>query len=70
MEIKKLEDGGDLMSMESRKQAQATISVKTSQKLSGFLQYVKLKYVKLGYHYVISYAIYMFLSPIIVIVVA
>lgn len=70
MEPKKLEDGRDLASIESRKQDQAAISVKTGQKLPDFLQSVKLKYVKLGYHYVISHAMYLFLSPIIVIVAA
>lgn len=41
-----------------------------SRKLPDFKQSVKLKYVKLGYHYLITHAMYLFLSPLIVVVVA
>ncbi|XP_031487538.1 3-ketoacyl-CoA synthase 11-like [Nymphaea colorata] len=37
----------------------------TSQKLPDFLLSVKLKYVKLGYHYLISHGMYLFLFPVI-----
>ncbi|CAN6442039.1 unnamed protein product [Victoria cruziana] len=37
----------------------------TSQKLPDFLQSVKLKYVKLGYHYLISHGMYLVLFPVI-----
>ncbi|KAF3650962.1 3-ketoacyl-CoA synthase 17 [Capsicum annuum] len=41
-----------------------------SRKLPDFKQSVKLKYVKLGYHYLITHGIYLFLSPLVVIVAA
>ncbi|CAN4076605.1 unnamed protein product [Withania somnifera] len=41
-----------------------------SRKLPDFKQSVKLKYVKLGYHYLITHGMYLFLSPLVVIVAA
>lgn len=41
-----------------------------SRKLPDFLQSVKLKYVKLGYHYLITHGMYLFLSPLIVVIAA
>lgn len=42
----------------------------SSQKLPDFKKSVKLKYVKLGYHYLITHGMYLFLSPLLVIVAA
>ncbi|KAL8158715.1 hypothetical protein V2J09_000252 [Rumex salicifolius] len=42
----------------------------SSRKLPDFKQSVRLKYVKLGYHYLISHAMYLVLSPFIIIVAA
>lgn len=42
----------------------------SSRKLPDFKQSVKLKYVKLGYHYLITHGMYLFLSPLIVIIAA
>ncbi|XP_051151412.1 3-ketoacyl-CoA synthase 11-like [Andrographis paniculata] len=42
----------------------------SSQKLPDFKQSVKLKYVKLGYHYLITHGMYLFLSPLVVVVAA
>ncbi|KAF8389045.1 hypothetical protein HHK36_025730 [Tetracentron sinense] len=39
-----------------------------SRKLPDFKQSVKLKYVKLGYHHLITHGMYLFLSPIVVII--
>lgn len=41
-----------------------------SRKLPDFKQSVKLKYVKLGYHYLITHGMYLFLSPLVVVVAA
>ncbi|GLT80504.1 hypothetical protein SLA2020_519410 [Shorea laevis] len=41
-----------------------------SLKLPDFKQSVKLKYVKLGYHYLITHGMYVFLSPLVVLVAA
>ncbi|XP_060208227.1 3-ketoacyl-CoA synthase 11-like [Lycium barbarum] len=41
-----------------------------SRKLPDFKQSVKLKYVKLGYHYLITHGMYLVLSPLVVILVA
>lgn len=40
----------------------------SSEKLPDFKQSVKLKYVKLGYHYLISHGMYVFLSPLVVLI--
>ncbi|KAA8535038.1 hypothetical protein F0562_030041 [Nyssa sinensis] len=39
----------------------------SSRKLPDFKNSIKLKYVKLGYHYLISHGMYLFLSPLVVI---
>ncbi|XP_021746293.1 3-ketoacyl-CoA synthase 11-like [Chenopodium quinoa] len=41
-----------------------------SRKLPDFKQSIKLKYVKLGYHYLITHGMYLFLSPLIVVIAA
>ncbi|ERN16398.1 3-ketoacyl-CoA synthase 11 [Amborella trichopoda] len=41
-----------------------------NRNLPDFQQSVKLKYVKLGYHYLITHAMYLFLSPLLIIVIA
>lgn len=41
-----------------------------SRKLPDFKQSVKLKYVKLGYHYLITHGMYLFLSPLVVVIAA
>ncbi|XP_041020611.1 3-ketoacyl-CoA synthase 11-like [Juglans microcarpa x Juglans regia] len=41
-----------------------------SRKLPDFKQSVKLKYVKLGYHYLITHGMYLFLSPLLIVVAA
>ncbi|PIA45117.1 hypothetical protein AQUCO_01700571v1 [Aquilegia coerulea] len=60
--------------MEDKKQKQDTNSVSVhvpsssaKKKLPDFLQSVKLKYVKLGYHYLITHAMYLLLIPILAI---
>ena len=42
----------------------------SSRKLLDFKQSVKLKYVKLGYHYLITHGMYLFSSPLVVLIVA
>ncbi|KAJ7567117.1 hypothetical protein O6H91_02G132400 [Diphasiastrum complanatum] len=42
-----------------------TFSVRVSHRLPDFLQSVNLKYVKLGYHYLISHALYLLTIPVI-----
>ncbi|KAL2516923.1 3-ketoacyl-CoA synthase 11 [Abeliophyllum distichum] len=42
----------------------------SSRKLPDFKQSVKLKYVKLGYHYLITHGMYLFLSPLLVVIAA
>ncbi|KAK6912649.1 3-Oxoacyl-[acyl-carrier-protein (ACP)] synthase III, C-terminal [Dillenia turbinata] len=44
------------------------IAPSSSRKLPDFKQSVKLKYVKLGYHYLITHGMYLFLSPLIVLI--
>lgn len=41
-----------------------TFSVRVRRRLPDFLQSVNLKYVKLGYHYLISHAVYLFSVPV------
>ncbi|KAL2929433.1 3-ketoacyl-CoA synthase 11 [Bienertia sinuspersici] len=41
-----------------------------SRKLPDFKQSVRLKYVKLGYHYLITHAMYLFLTPFVVVLAA
>ncbi|KAF2285056.1 hypothetical protein GH714_037789 [Hevea brasiliensis] len=45
-----------------------TFSVRVRRRLPDFLQSVKLKYVKLGYHYLINHAIYLATIPVLVLV--
>ncbi|KAJ8767345.1 hypothetical protein K2173_017389 [Erythroxylum novogranatense] len=45
-----------------------TFSVRVSRRLPDFLQSVNLKYVKLGYHYLINHAIYLATIPVLVLV--
>lgn len=45
-----------------------TFSVRVRRRLPDFLQSVKLKYVKLGYHYLITHAIYLATVPVLVLV--
>ncbi|XP_031119053.1 3-ketoacyl-CoA synthase 11-like [Ipomoea triloba] len=54
------------MKMSEPKQEEAT----SSRKLPDFKQSVKLKYVKLGYHYLITHGMYLFLSPLVVVIAA
>ncbi|XP_073129477.1 3-ketoacyl-CoA synthase 11-like isoform X1 [Henckelia pumila] len=42
----------------------------SSRKLPDFKQSVKLKYVKLGYHYLITHGMFIFLSPLVVLIAA
>ncbi|KAF5938936.1 hypothetical protein HYC85_023195 [Camellia sinensis] len=42
----------------------------SSRKLPDFKQSIKLKYVKLGYHYLITHGMYLFLTPLIVVIAA
>ncbi|CAI9094477.1 OLC1v1030224C1 [Oldenlandia corymbosa var. corymbosa] len=46
------------------------ITPATSRKLPDFKQSVKLKYVKLGYHYLTTHGMFLFLSPLVVVVAA
>jgi len=45
-----------------------TFSVRVRKRLPDFLQSVNLKYVKLGYHYLINHAIYLATIPVLVLV--
>lgn len=45
-----------------------TFSVRVRRRLPDFLQSVNLKYVKLGYHYLINHAIYLATIPVLVLV--
>ncbi|RRT38944.1 hypothetical protein B296_00030451 [Ensete ventricosum] len=45
-----------------------TFSVRVRRRLPDFLQSVNLKYVKLGYHYLISHAVYLVTVPVLVVV--
>ncbi|KAK1280996.1 3-ketoacyl-CoA synthase 10 [Acorus gramineus] len=45
-----------------------TFSVRVRRRLPDFLQSVNLKYVKLGYHYLISHGVYVVLLPLLVVV--
>lgn len=45
-------------------------SMSSSRKLPDFKQSVKLKYVKLGYHYLITHGMFLFLSPFIILIAA
>ncbi|KAI4316444.1 hypothetical protein L6164_024422 [Bauhinia variegata] len=45
-----------------------TFSVRVRRRLPDFLQSVNLKYVKLGYHYLINHGIYLFTIPVLLLV--
>lgn len=45
-----------------------TFSVRVRRRLPDFLQSVNLKYVKLGYHYLINHGIYLFTIPVLLVV--
>ena len=45
-----------------------TFSVRVRRRLPDFLQSVKLKYVRLGYHYLINHGIYLATIPVLVLV--
>lgn len=45
-----------------------TFSVRVRRRLPDFLQSVNLKYVKLGYHYLIKHGIYLAILPVLVLV--
>lgn len=45
-----------------------TFSVRVRRRLPDFLQSVNLKYVKLGYHYLINHGVYLFTIPILLVV--
>ncbi|GMH12442.1 hypothetical protein Nepgr_014283 [Nepenthes gracilis] len=55
---------------ESNPTTQTLIQRSTSRKLPDFKQSIKLKYVKLGYHYLITHGMYLFLSPLVVLIAA
>jgi 3-ketoacyl-CoA synthase len=45
-----------------------TFSVRVRRRLPDFLQSVNLKYVKLGYHYMISHGVYLMTLPVLIVV--
>lgn len=45
-------------------------TITSKNRLPDFKQSVKLKYVKLGYHYLITHGMYLFLTPVLAVVVA
>lgn len=47
-----------------------TFSVRVRRRLPDFVQSVKLKYVKLGYHYLINHGIYLAAVPVVLVLVA
>lgn len=51
-------------------QSNAPLLQASSNRLPDFKQSVKLKYVKLGYHYLITHGMYLFLTPLLGVVVA
>ncbi|KAG6550587.1 hypothetical protein Mapa_007840 [Marchantia paleacea] len=48
----------------------AAVSIKIRTRLPDFLNSVNLKYVKLGYHYVITHALYLLMVPLLMVVAA
>ncbi|RWW55172.1 hypothetical protein BHE74_00038212 [Ensete ventricosum] len=55
---------------ETEQRADAALLQSSSSRLPDFKQSVKLKYVKLGYHYLITHGMYLFFSPLIAVVFA
>lgn len=45
-----------------------TFSVRVRRRLPDFLQSVNLKYVKLGYHYMISHGVYLMTLPVLIVI--
>ncbi|KAL6980171.1 3-ketoacyl-CoA synthase 11 [Sarracenia purpurea var. burkii] len=56
--------------MSNSKPNNPLVTPSSSHNIPDFKQSVKLKYVKLGYHYLITHGMYLFLSPLIVVVAA
>ncbi|KAJ6674047.1 3-KETOACYL-COA SYNTHASE 11 [Salix viminalis] len=56
--------------MSESNQTTPLIQPSSLRKLPDFKQSVKLKYVKLGYHYLITHGMFLFLSPIVVVIAA
>ncbi|KAJ6330053.1 hypothetical protein OIU76_008812 [Salix suchowensis] len=56
--------------MSESNQTKPLIQPSSLRKLPDFKQSVKLKYVKLGYHYLITHGMFLFLSPIVVVIAA
>lgn len=56
--------------MRESNSATPLMSTSSSRKLPDFKQSIKLKYVKLGYHYLITHGMYLFLSPLLVVIAA
>ncbi|KAJ6915093.1 3-ketoacyl-CoA synthase 11 [Populus alba x Populus x berolinensis] len=56
--------------MSESNQTKPLIQPSSLRKLPDFKQSVKLKYVKLGYHYLITHGMFLFLSPIAVVIAA
>ncbi|CDP04806.1 unnamed protein product [Coffea canephora] len=56
--------------MSDLKPSTPLISPSISRRLPDFKQSVKLKYVKLGYHYLITHGMFLFLSPLVVVIAA
>ncbi|KAK6130978.1 hypothetical protein DH2020_035282 [Rehmannia glutinosa] len=61
-------DGGGPVSSAARGSATVNVQVQHSYSLPDFLQNVKLKYVKLGYHYLISHLLTLCLLPLLILV--
>lgn len=55
---------------ETEQRANAALLQSSSSRLPDFKQSVKLKYVKLGYHYLITHGMYLFFSPLIAVLLA
>lgn len=51
-------------------QSRAPLLQASSTRLPDFKQSVKLKYVKLGYHYLITHGMYLFLTPLLAVIIA
>ncbi|CAI8619682.1 unnamed protein product [Vicia faba] len=56
--------------MRESKRETALLVASSSRILPDFKKSVKLKYVKLGYHYLITHGMYLFLSPLVVLIAA
>ncbi|XP_047260059.1 3-ketoacyl-CoA synthase 20-like, partial [Capsicum annuum] len=61
---------GDERNKNSVSSETGLVSVEAKYNLPNFLQSIRLKYVKLGYHYMISNAMYLFLVPLLGVVLA